>query len=151
MLAATLLLLAQDVEALLGQLDRNPAVAEQILAAGEAARKPLKRAGQKRLLDQLDLALRHERFENFAHRLWFGTEPEALALLGEVGGITERGGRFGSSGVKGFLRPPAVTTPDSMVARGMTPHSRVTSANLSKSSMNRRKVSLREIDATRAL
>lgn len=102
------LLLAQDLDDLIRRVDAEPAVAEQIFDFGEAARGPLRGAGKMRLLEQLDLSLTHARFENFAHRLWFGTEEEAFELLVETGGITERRGKFESGGVKGFLAPPAL-------------------------------------------
>jgi HEAT repeat protein len=108
MIPFALLLALQDVQSLIARLDQEPAVAEQILEAGEAARGPLKAAGKTRLLAQLELALAHASFEKFAHRLWFGAEADALALLEEVGGLAERGGKFGPSGAKNFLRPPAL-------------------------------------------
>lgn len=106
MAALLTLVLAQDVEELIRSLDTDPSAAERILALGEAAREPLKRAGRTRLLEQVELTQRHPGIEGLAHRLWFGTEEEARELLEQVGGLAERGDGFGPSGAKAPLGPP---------------------------------------------
>ena len=106
MIFALLVLVSQDVDELIGRLDKDPLAAEKIIALGEAAREPLRKVGADAVLRQLELSLKHARFENFAHRLWFGSEAEAFSLLEEVGGLTEKRGKFKSSGARGYLEPP---------------------------------------------